>query len=545
MADRANFINLMALAPSGSTDFPAAVFDELVRAQGTLPRTLYLSRSVGLSSYAEIPRAWTLLMAPGVVVTVSGFGGLVVRGPVDLGCEPRFRCPPTVQTETLHAVRLAGPLDAIEADWWLPRGEGAGVVPDGSSVQQALEALWWRYLQGLAPAPIALRGPYAVREPIVVEPPGDGYHQVRMIGQPRLGAPLATLRGGAASRPLETLMQVRRDTVLLLDNVGFDGSPGSGASPTPGARVCLDFNGHTEGSRLVQCAFQVSAGGVGLRVARASSELLDELHRLLAGIPLPGVATVYGALYLMAVYTTLGSPRDGARLDLDGCDFRCEGTQPMRFAVEVGAGDPLRLRASDSQFTGPATAMLAMLGGDLGVTACAFANTHVPAVGAPEHEGADIVFTALRDADAAVFGVLVAPTCLSVVHCISSSPSFLHGQIASSTFPRLEGGASISGLRHRPAVTRTGSSARSIRWRAGFGSRSLSLTACTLGGDVVLDANAPDTSVINLGVTFAQLPAGARVPGFAQVPASGGAPVGITDSNRLVVKVDTRLLSLP
>ncbi len=501
MATIATLINLLDEASRSGIE-PFVLARALVAVHGALPRTFYLSASTDLRGTFEIPAAWTLQMAPGAILRLGADGSLVVRGPIDLGVGPHFHCPHSGPRIERGSVRLAGPLDSIEADWWTPRLEVEDLVPDGSSVAQALEALWWRYRHGDLPAPIQLRGPYLLDVPLIIDPPDGGFYDVALRGE-ALCSSMPTLRSAGGTRALFALVQVTANVALLADDIVFDAGP----SDSGRANVGLHLFGAREGSRLSGCSFHVPPGGVGVKVEVPSPNFPERAER--------------------------------SRLQVERCLFFADAGLPMRAALAVGPLGPLQLRISDSLFEGPALAMISLFGGDVAITACSFDNLYDPPVDALEQDGCDVLFVQLTLAEQRRLRSIGEPsTWLTVTHCTSSSPSFLFGQTATQDPLQGEpGGAVITGLRHAPSVSRASLGPRSIRWRAGFGPRALLLQACQLGGSVVIDASAPPGEVVDLGVRFVRRDPVAPPPAFMAVTADGSRLTLVTDAR--VVRIDT------
>lgn len=477
------------------------------------PHTLWIARVVTLHQPATIPRSVTLSFAPGARLVIEQT--VTVRGFLDAGLEARF------EVVEGGVVELLGPLDEIVADWWLPDN---GRDP----VELALHALWTRYAyaddhpeEGILPAPIRLDGPYELTRTLRIRPPARLTGRVDVVLRGQHGRPFdppTFLMGPVASQIAPwSMVSVEKGVVLTMEHVGFDNHPLQADSPP---LACLSLEGTFHGSRIEACSFRFD--GAGIRVSPGVQHWA-ELLVATGGTP-EGVR-------LLVLNEAIGrSTASSNRLELSRCNFTGE-TERSR-ALAVGLGAPISLTVRDCQFGGVYGNAISVLGGQIDITACQFANSRRGALAA---DGADVFVHRWGDEEihfettvplqpAPTLGVVfyrptptnvyrgraLSNTQVTITHCVSTSPTFLTMDQAFPYADTIPGGAMLTNVRHAPAV----SSGVSVYLGAGAPARSLMLQGCRFGGSVSCHPGTVSGAIVDLGTRFVGL---ARISGPAAI----------------------------
>ncbi len=491
------FINVFGGRDSRSDD---AVLREALDELITSPRpcTLWISRIAALTAVHSLPASSTLAFAPRAFLVVTGGGSLTVLGRLDAGLEARF----FVQRGSVH---LHGPLDEIVADWWLASG---GRNP----VEFALDACWDRARRpGLSPCPVRLTGPYALSRTLRVAPPSDltGRINLAFRGQHTRPSDPPTFTVTNGDGGLSSLMSVEGGAVVALESVAFDAT----RSPTT---ACLSLEGRFHRSRIESCKFAFA--GWGIRV-RPNEQRWIETH---GGVP-DARQAVEESVQEDAIAL---STSDANRLEVSRCLFvgAASGSNVpgAGCGIDVGLSAPTILSLRDSQFVGVFAQAIRMLGGELDVTACQFAN-EIAQVVPPDRVGATADILVLRWTGLALLppfefvpkdwpvwrplgpgggdlskDLALANTHLTVTHCVSTSPTFLVLYPAFDLPNTLPAGATLTNVRHDAR----GSPPTSVYVARGAGSRSLMLQGCWFGGAVSVAPNPLSDVVVDLGSRF-------------------------------------------
>lgn len=477
-----------------------------LEALATRPRpcTLWVSRSASLVDSHELPPFSTLAFAPGAVLTLMGT--LTVLGRLDAGVGPRFRLRG-------GDVLLRGPLEEIVADWWRVSG---GPNP----VELAVAVCWDRALQpDLSPCPVRLTGPYELIRTLRLAPPPalTGRVDITLRGQhTRRSDPATFVVPDRADAP-STLMSVEGGVVLDMEHVAFDAGRNAARPP---AETCLSLEGRFHRSRIEACFFTFATWGIRVRTPDPDD---GEVLQPLVTLPFGTGGTPQAPAFPI-------EETDTNRLAISRCLFvgGAAGTNiPIAgCAVDVGFAAPTMLSLRDCQFVGAYYQGITVLGGELDVTACQFAND-TEVIVPPDRNSATTDILVRRGMDLAVHLPFepvpkgrpyqgprgsrsfvserpVADTHLTVLHCVSTSPTFLVLHPSFDDPDALPGGATLTNVRH----TARGPEPTSVYVGEHAGSRSLMLQGCWFSGSVAVAPNAIRDVVVDLGCRFE---AGARI----------------------------------
>lgn len=476
------------------------------------PRTFWISRVATVGGTVTIPPSVTLSFAPGARLVV--LKRLTVQGFLDAGLEARFE----VRGDGI--LELLGPLEEIVADWWVPS-------QDLSPVEHALRALWSRYAHaggGVLPAPIRLDGPYELSRTLRVVPPAEltGRVDVVLRGQHgrSLDPPTFVMIPVTTTTMPWSMLSIEAGVVLTMENVAFDADSGPIDAH---ARSCVSLEGAFHGSRIEACSFRFGIAGV-----LVSPRVQQQRE---AAATAGGTAeSVRRNLLEDAIELTTASTN---RLEVSRCLFTGVSLPESAFdsarGIDIGLGAPTALTLRDSQFVGAFANGVAILGGELDITACQFANesTRIFFHGSVAAT-ADVLIrswgddaeryelrTALKDwpilppvshedVVSVDRGVPLANTHATITHCVSMSPVFLVMFQSYSYAGTILGGAVLTNVRHSPS---SASRWNSVVLGPGMPPRALILQGCRFGDSVLLDATGPADVVVDLGTRIDARPA--------------------------------------
>ncbi len=491
------FLNVFGREDSRSDDVVLReALDDLIA--HPRPCTLWISRLAVLAASHSFPALSTLAFAPRARILLTGGGILTVLGRLDAGLEARF----FVQR---GSVLLHGSLDEIVADWWFPSGSR-------NPVEFALEACWDRARRSdLSPCPVRLTGPYALSRTLRVAPPSDlaGRFDLTFRGQHTRPSDPPTFTVTNGDGELVSLMSVEGGAVVALENVAFDAT----RSPTT---ACLSLEGRFHRSRIESCTFAFAHCGIRVRPNEqkwiaAFSGAANARQAVAENVQADAIALVSTQANRVEVSRCLFvGETSKSNLPESGC------------GIDVGLAAPTVHSLRDSQFVGVFAQAIRMLGGELDVTACQFANETAQIV-PPDRVAATADILVLRSTGLALLppfefvpkdwpvwrplgpgsgqlsgGGTLANTHLTVTHCVSTSPTFLVLYPAFDLPETLPGGAMLTNVRH----TARGSQQTSVYVARGAGSRSLMLQGCWFSGSVSVAPNPLSDVVVDLGSRF-------------------------------------------
>jgi hypothetical protein len=476
------------------------------------PCTFWISRVATVGGTVTFPPSVTLSFAPGARLVV--LKRLTLQGFLDAGLEARFE----VRGDGI--VELLGPLEEIVADWWVP---SQGLSP----VEHALRALWSRYAhagEGVLPAPIRLDGPYELSRTLRVLPPAELTGRVDVVLRGQHGRSLDPPTFVMVPVPTATMpwsmLSIEAGVVLTMENVAFDADPGPANAH---ARSCVSLEGTFHGSRIEACSFRFGIAGV-----LVSPRVQQQREAAAAA----GGTSESVARNLLEDAIELSTTSTN-RLEVSRCLFTGVSLPAGAFdgarGIDIGLGAPTALTLRDSQFVGAFANGVAIIGGELDVTACQFANeTARPFFHGSVAATADVLVRRWGDDDEAYDlrfapkdwpilrpdsrkdvanvdrGIPLANTHATIIHCISTSPVFLVMFQAFSYSGTILGGAVLTNVRHSPSSA--------ARWNSvvlgpGMPPRALILQGCRFGDSVLLDATGPADVVVDLGTRINARPA--------------------------------------
>ena len=517
------FEGVLATASAESDALHAAI-----AALDTSPRTIWIARTVTLAGIFDVPRSAILSFAPGARLILDDGARFTLWGFLDAGLETCF------ELRDGASLALLGPLEEIVADWWAMTG---GVSP----VARALDALWTRYQhagEGVLPAPIRLDGPYGLNETLRVVPP-DGFGRIEVILRGSHGRPSdpPTFVRGPLALDLLSLVSIEKGVVLTMEHVAFDLDPTTREgrdSPASGVGACLSLEEEFSGSRVEACAFRFD--GDAIQVAPRVQYWQEQITRVGLSAGLAG-ALALGDAVRLSVFKP-------ARLAVSRCVFT--GTSPHARGIVTELGIPTSLAVRDSQFVGRYANAISVLGGDVDLVGCQFANTL--STSESRTLPADVITRSwdagvdINEVGKNINGVLperlvrnipsgfniyqgrpLANTHLTITHCVSTSAIFLILNPAFSSADTIAGGAVLTAVRHFPAVD----GGPSVMVGRLAEPRSVMMQGCRFGRSVTFDPSTLVGVVVDLGTVF--VPPPGTTAGFLFAGVGVGPTVTMTD----------------